>query len=437
MQNESTCQTTEVLAPISESDRIYSIDVMRGVALLGILLMNIVMMALPDPAYYDPSGYGGDTGWNLGCWIINSVFFEGTMRGMFSLLFGAGILLFTGKGETKGAGLSIADAWYRRTIWLVIFGVIHAYILLWPGDILYMYGLMGMFLFPFRNTSAGRLFTLGIVLFLIGAGLNIHDNVKASKLSADAIEAARLIDANQEVPHALQNSQDEWAGKLEKMDPSIEAKEEAVTKMQNGYFSAMAQASHMSYWMESEFHYRYSYVDILNMMFLGMALFKWKVLQAALNSKWYIAMTIIGYGVGLSVNWYETATYMGSDFDLVLYYRTGITYDLGRLFTMVGHIGLIMLFCKSSRLPWLRKSLAAVGRMALTNYIMHTLIATTIFVGFAQYGKWQRYELYYLVFGIWLFQLVVSPIWLRRFHFGPLEWLWRRLTYLKKQPFLR
>ena len=140
-----------VLAPVSEQQRINSIDVLRGVALLGILLMNIVGMALPDPAYWDPSGYGGDAGWNLRVFFTTSLLFEGTMRGIFSMLFGAGVILFTARKEAEGAGLELANAWYKRTIWLIVFGLLHAYILIWPGEILYFYGIVGMFIFPVRH----------------------------------------------------------------------------------------------------------------------------------------------------------------------------------------------------------------------------------------------------------------------------------------------
>ena len=108
MSLDSTNQESVAeLSPVAESHRINSLDVMRGIAVFGILLMNIVGMGLPDPAYYDPSGYGGDTGWNLQVWIVNSLFFEGTMRGMFSILFGAGALLFVGKGDGNVADLSV------------------------------------------------------------------------------------------------------------------------------------------------------------------------------------------------------------------------------------------------------------------------------------------------------------------------------------------
>src|SRR5215210_1338629 len=102
----------------------------------------------------------------------------------------------------------------------------------------------------------------------------------------------------------------------------------------------------------------------------------------------------------------------------------------------MGHVGMIMIFCKLPILQWLKTSLASVGKMALTNYLMHSVICMIVFtgVGFGMFGKLQRYELYYIVFAIWIFQLIVSPIWLSYFRFGPAEWLWRSLTYLKVQP---
>jgi uncharacterized protein len=117
--------------------------------------------------------------------------------------------------------------------------------------------------------------------------------------------------------------------------------------------------------------------------------------------------------------------------------KTEQTYQLGRIFTVMGHIGLFMLFIKSGILKFLQTALSAVGKMALTNYLVHTIICTTFFLGFGfgMFGKLQRYELYYVVFSIWLIQLIYSPIWLRYFRYGPAEWAWRSLTYLKIQPF--
>jgi uncharacterized protein len=114
-----------------------------------------------------------------------------------------------------------------------------------------------------------------------------------------------------------------------------------------------------------------------------------------------------------------------------------MTYDLGRVSIVLGHVGAIMLFAKTNILGGLKRSIAAVGKMALTNYIMHSLICMIIFtgVGFGLFGKLQRYELYFVVLAVWIFQLIISPIWLRHFYFGPMEWIWRKLSYRNNPPF--
>jgi uncharacterized protein len=133
--------------PVRLRDRVSSVDVLRGVALLGILLMNIVGMGLPHWAYDHPTIAGNRGPADFWAWAINAVLFEGKMRTIFSMLFGAGVILITSRAETRGAGQSIADIHLRRNVWLVLFGMIHGYLLLWPGDILYVYGVAGIPLF--------------------------------------------------------------------------------------------------------------------------------------------------------------------------------------------------------------------------------------------------------------------------------------------------
>lgn len=404
--------------------------------MLGILLMNIVGMGLPDPAYWDPSGAGGDTGLNLWAWLITSVCFEGTMRAIFSMLFGAGVLLFTARTE-KDSGLSVADAWYRRTIWLFLFGFIHAYVLLWPGEILYFYGLMGLFLFPLRNLPASRLYAFGAALLLVGATIGVMENRRVLSQYPLAMAAERALEAGDTPSEEQAAAKEFWDGKMRELQPDSGAKEAFVAGVRGGYLSAMFTKAQITHFMHTTFHYRYSYFDLLGVMLLGMACFKSGVLQAQLPARVYGLMVLIGYGVGLSVNLYETLTYLRSGFSLVVNFQVAQTYDLGRVAMTAGHIGLVMLVCRSGYLRGLQAALAAVGRMALTNYISQTLITTTIFVLLAQFGRWERHQLYYLAFAIWAFQLVISPIWLRHFYFGPMEWLWRSLTYLRRQPFRR
>jgi uncharacterized protein len=173
------------------------------------------------------------------------------------------------------------------------------------------------------------------------------------------------------------------------------------------------------------------------MMLLGIALYKLNILSAQKSYRFYGIMALIGYSIGLTVNYYEVTTIINSNFSLLGFSKANLTYGLGRVFIAMGHIAAIMLLCKLPVLQWLKSRLAAVGKMALTNYIMHSVIAMFFFTGagLGMFGKLQRHELLYVVFSIWIFQLIISPIWLKYFQYGPLEWLWRNLSYQKMHAF--
>jgi uncharacterized protein len=424
------------VAPVAQKQRINSLDILRGIALLGILLINIVHFGLPWPAHLNPTVIGEATGLNVLVWKINSLFFEGTMRGIFSMLFGAGVILFTLKAEQKGAGLKTADYYYRRVIWLLLFGMIHAYAFLWPGDILYQYGLIGLFLFPLRYTSPKYLIAAACVIFVIGALVNHREYRKVVKQKEKAVLAKNAIAAGTEPSPELKRAQEEWAGTLNGNHPAPEEMEKRVANFNKGYLGMVRVMAPQIENLQSLYTYRFKVWDILSMMLLGMALFKMRIFNAHRSVRFYLLLAIIGYSIGLTVNYIEINHIVSSNFDVIVLAKAERTYHLGRLFTAMGHIGLIMLFCKLPILYWLKHSLASVGRMAFTNYIMHTVICNIIFlgIGFGLYGTLERYQLYYIVLAIWIFQMAFSPLWLRYFRFGPLEWAWRSLTYKKVQP---
>ena len=162
---------------------------------------------------------------------------------------------------------------------------------------------------------------------------------------------------------------------------------------------------------------------------------KWGIFNASRSMKFYLGMFVIGFGTGLPINYFEVNAFVSSGFEIYWEAASRPTYDLGRLLVAIGYIGLIMMVCKSGILHLLRSALASVGQMALTNYLSQSLICNAIFMGWAfnLLGELDRFQIYYVVLGVWLFQLIVSPIWLRYFRFGPAEWLWRSLTYKNKQ----
>jgi uncharacterized protein len=172
------------------------------------------------------------------------------------------------------------------------------------------------------------------------------------------------------------------------------------------------------------------------MMFIGMGLFKLGVFSAARSYRLYAWIAVIGFLIGIPLNSYLAWLAVKSDFDRVTFAFTHLAYDIERLPVALASMALLMILCKAGALRWLTGRLAAIGQMALSNYVFQSVVCTLVFTGygFGLYGRLERYQLYYVVAGCWAMSLAASPIWLRHYRFGPLEWCWRSLTYWKKQP---
>jgi uncharacterized protein len=430
--------SSESRGPVTSADRISSLDVIRGVALFGILLMNIVAFGLPY-AYDNPTNSGGADGLNLFAWQINTLLFEGTMRGLFSILFGAGIVLMTSRAEARDPSVGVADIYFRRNLWLVAFGLVHSWLLLFPGDILYRYGVVALFLFVFRKASPRFLIVLGVLLLASLSAKDIYWTMQDRQALAAAESAQVLLDNGDEITEEQQEAIDSWQETLDDDKTSPEMIEEMVTAKKGGYFDNIAANAERIIQGQSYGLYMFTFWDCAGMMLIGMALLKLGVLNAERSTRFYLLMMAVGYGIGLSVNAYEVNLLLNNNFSYMAVGQAYMSHDLGRLPVTLGHVGLVMLICRKGWFSWLTSRIAAVGRMALSSYVTHTIICIFIFfgIGFAMYGELQRYQLYYIVFGIWMLQLIVSPIWLKYYRFGPLEWLWRSLTYNKRQPMKR
>jgi uncharacterized protein len=181
--------------------------------------------------------------------------------------------------------------------------------------------------------------------------------------------------------------------------------------------------------------------DMLAMMLLGMALFVWGFFTNKLRTSTYAMWMLIGYGIGIPVAWVLFDKGWMSTLDMGAYtdrWRSShrVFEEFRRIPLTLGHASLIMLIFRSRLVPWLMKAFANVGQMAFTNYLMQSIICTFFFYGygFGNYNKLYFHQLYYVVFAVWIFQLIFSAIWLRYFRFGPFEWLWRSLTYWRRQP---
>ena len=414
--------------PLDPTSRIESIDVIRGWALLGILVINIMMFANPFEMSYNPSLMQTFERVDLTAFFVSWIGFEGSQRALFSMLFGASIVLLTSRLETGDRLEQAKSIYYRRTWLLIGFGMIDIVVFLWYGDILLLYGWLGLILYYARNSTPKKLITIAsiivILLMLVSIGLTAAVNF-AEPFAAEVNEKLLAGEALTEDEISLRES----LGTIGLIPPSPEYLQSAIQERGGGYFSAFIP----NLWFALELQVVDTLIllawDAMAMMLLGMAFYKLGVFNAELSFRAYLLMLVLGFGIGLSVNSYEMVNSVSNEFRLTF---IEWTYQIGRISTAIGYIGLFMLICKANLFGWLRDSLAAVGKMALTNYLMHSVICLILFVILGWYGKLRFHEYYYVVIVIWIFQIAFSRYWLSRHRYGPVEWLWRSLTYKKR-----
>jgi uncharacterized protein len=419
-------------------ERLDSLDALRGFAVLGILLMNIIGFGLPN-AYENPAVAGGIEGANLAAWLTTSLLFEGTMRGLFTLLFGAGVVLFLRNAEARDPA-SAADLHVRRMLWLIVFGFVNSHLLLFAGDILFEYGCVGLVLYAFRNARPRTLIVIAILLYAVLTLRGTVEYLGLTETRANGEAAAAIERSGLELSPEQAEALEAWRDTAADLSPAPEKLQEDVDAMRGGYGSALGFVSEHAQYARTTFFYEYGFLEDLATMLLGVALFGLGALQGRWTARQYAALAVLGYGIGLTVNALEAWHTLRSGFDPVDTLGPWlVTYELGRVPLTLGHAALLLLLWKSGVISSALARVAATGRMAFTNYLTQSLICMLLFtgVGLGLYGQLERHQLYYVVAGIWVLQLAWSPWWLARFHQGPLEWLWRRLVYRAPQPFRR
>lgn len=420
-------------SPVPQSERITALDTLRGFALLGILLMNVVLFALYKEAYNNPTAAGGATGLNLGVWAFLSVVAEGKMRCLFSLIFGASTVLLTSRLEGR---TDAADLYYRRNLWLILFGIAHAY-LLWHGEILFPYATCALILYPFRKMSARGLLIVGAacvamtITWSVFAGMDKRDEIAAGRAAVEKAAKGETLSKDED------EAKRKWDDAKNDRNPDAATlAEDAKAWRGNPIEVIRARGKVVFGWHSTAYYHAWNF-DVWGMMFLGMGLFKLGVLSAVRSYRFYAILLLIGYGVGLPLGVFRAKWLIDANFDPATEFFSGTLYDIQRLLVALGHLAVLLLLCKSGRCRFVTMRLGAIGQMALTNYIMQSVICALVFTGYGLglYGTLERHQLYWLVLGIWTLQFFTSVIWLRHFRFGPLEWCWRSLTYWKRQPF--
>ena len=400
---------------IGQGDRIPTLDVVRGVAVMGILAMNIVAFAMPFPAYMNPVAYGLESDADLASWAFSFVFIDGKMRGLFSFLFGASTLLVIERA--RAAGANAARVHYARMFWLLIFGLLHFYFI-WFGDILAAYAMAGLLLFFFRNCRVRTLVIWGVVLLVVqialvagGAAFMLYAAAAVADGSADPDTAAGYAEMAK------------GFGAL-----SAEGLREDVA-LALGPWSGLVHDRLIEHGLKPFASLPFFLAETLGYMLLGMAALKSGLLTGAWDKARYAKWMITCFAIGIPA--YATLAWMlyraGFEPQDVFLYSLAATTPF-RPLMIVAIAALIILLAR--RGGWPVERIAATGRAAFTNYLGTSIVMTTLFYGYGLgwYGHLSRIQLWLPVIGAWAIMLLWSKPWLDRYRYGPLEWLWRSLS---------
>lgn len=426
------------LGPALGGDRLVAVDVLRGVAVLGILAMNVYAFAMPFAAYQNPLLYGGDHGVDLWAWFFTHLFFDQKFLPVFSMLFGAGLVLMWQRARERGRDLT--RVFYLRNFWLLVLGLLHAY-LLWVGDILVSYALLGFLIFFFRRLRPRNLLIVGSVVLLMGIPLSHLMGQGMAKMDSEATRLWAARESGEELSEEEEALLAEWeSGMRAFVRPSAEDVEKELEVHRGSYLEILKHRAPTVAMMQTMGFLGFVMWRAGGLMLLGMGLMKLDVFSARRPTGFYVRLLAAGYGLGLPLAAWSAHLLWSHDFDGIYASKWALWANwIGGVAVALGHVALVMLAVRRSWLTGLQERLSAAGRMAFTNYIAHSVLLTTLFYGygFGLFGRVDRAGQLGIVLLVWILQLWWSPLWLRHFRFGPLEWLWRSLTYRRLQPLRR
>ena len=373
-----------VSGPVQESARITSLDLIRGVAVLGILLMNAVSFRFGLPPYLNLSAGGSETWLDWGVGVFGEIFIDQKFMGLFSLLLGAGMILFIDRAAARGRRAVALNLW--RNGLLLIVGVLHY--MLWDGDVLMIYAISSVFLIAMRKLPDRVLVTVGVIVFLSSIGC--------------ALMAQYIADTTGTSLTGI------WT------PGEINTEDMIGIPILLGYF-----------------------LRALGLILVGAGLYRTGFMNGGMPASIYRRTLLIGLAIGLPLAAVGVILTAINGYSREIAFIGQIPNTVGTIPASLGYISLIILWNNGAN-NLLKERLRAVGRMALTNYLMQTVIGVlvlTLLLGDANWAN--RSAVLIFVFAVWALQLWWSQAWLSRFRFGPGEWLWRVATYRSIQPLSR
>lgn len=410
-------------APTGAGPRIVTIDAVRGVAVMGILLMNIVDFALPAAAHFDPGVHGADAAANWWAWALAYALVSGKMRALFSLLFGASMVLIAER--TLATGGDPLRRHVARMAALLAIGMAHAW-LIWWGDILVAYALCGALAFLFWRKPPH-------VLFVV-AGLLMAGSLASGLLD---IDAARRFGTAASAPDADPAMRERWrAWRDAGRSPEQIAAE--IAAYRGGWPAVQAARARDAARMQAGLGPA-AIAETVSLMLAGMALFRLGFFSGAWRGAAYRRTLLLGYGIALPLYVPLIAAIDRSGFaPLTIAWAERVQVALLGPPVALAHAALVILLVRG-RHGWLSAHVAAAGRTALTNYLGASIVCTAIFYGYGLgwFARIERWQLYPLALLLCAAMLAWPVVWLGRYRVGPAEWLWRSLATLRRQPMRR
>lgn len=426
VSGEGTADAGQTFAPLggAAADRLVSLDFIRGIAVLGILAANIAGYALSSMESGWPSIFGPLDAGSIAVWLFDLVFVDGKMRSLFAILFGAGLALFIDRVEAKG-GVGVALQ-VRRLGWLLAFGIAHFY-LLFRGDILAAYAFWGFFAMMMTRLPPALLLSLGATLYLAMVPLDMASY-------GAALEPPVLAASGEE------GNASPFAGRAYDY---ADLREQALTdrsRMRDGSLAqivAHKQAAHAYRYLAGSID---ALFDSFPMMLIGIALYRLGLFARGAGSGrlklWGWGLAAVGIATALALARVPLA--QGLSIETIGYY-THALMPLQRLPMTLAWLFLLLAYLPRLAYGKVGQRIIAAGRMAFSNYIGTSLLMALIFQGWGLglFGSFTRLELAGFVLLGWAAMLAWSKPWLERHAQGPLEWLWRCLTYWRLFPFRR
>ncbi|MEO1221616.1 MAG: DUF418 domain-containing protein [Pseudomonadota bacterium] len=408
--------------PVATKDRIETLDFIRGIAVMGILAANIVVFGQPFNAYTYPAAWIGPTGDPDGwLWVTQFVLVDGKMRGLFTLLFGAGMYLFMERAWARGATARL-QAW--RLFILFLFGYAH-FLFFWVGDILAMYALIGLLALTCVGWKASTQLIAGLVGYGFGALVYSVFSFPYFVVNTSLGEAEGMEELRGELTNGIEQAL---------------ASDKTVTAFKtSGDYLGLLQYRLGDQWYFPLANSAMFFLETLPLMLIGMALYRYGFFSGALNRGRMIMWGWIGLIAGGAITFWIATIAQAADFEYWAANSAFLAWSpIPRLMMVMGLVSLLVAYSPAWT-GWLAERVRAAGRAAFTNYLGTSVVMLFVMHGWALglFAELTRPQLYLVTLLFWVLMLAWSKPWLDRYRYGPLEWLWRCLTYRKRFPLKR